>query len=428
MSDGPQVPAGAEPAPPEPRSPRGRPARRLLELLFLLAGLSLLVHWATRPQRVASLVMSQTGRALGLEITASGASEYHLRGWPQIVLRDVVARQPGNPTPVLRAERVLLSLPWSTLRSRGRDLVIHRIELDAPVLHVAAMRQWLASRPDTGETRTPRLTNGFIVRRGQVLGGDWRIGSVDIDVPSLAPGEPVRGRVRGRAVAAATTIAFDVHASLTAPGAGGGLGIVGPVRVMRNGWQLALDLHLRGLPDFEEAFLLRNAAAAADAVYTRGDTRLAFRIGLAGEAHFAGGLVLQPAGLVLRQGREIPDLRAGGRIAWTRALALDLAGTMHEWPRRWPSLPSPLHRGSGPMPFSLDYEGPVDFPGVADLRLSRGPTRFDAHFRLPHVVDWLDDPPTGTPIPPLDGTLFAPRLDIPGATLEGVEIEVDGLD
>ena len=66
-----------------------------------------------------------------------------------------------------------------------------------------------------------------------------------------------------------------------------------------------------------------------------------------------------------------------------------------------------------------------DFADVASLRLRRDATRFDARFRLPEMLAWLDDVATGTPLPPLRGSLSTPKLEVAGATLEGVEIELD---
>ena len=124
-----------------------RRRRWLLACAAIALLLAIVAWWGTRPQRVAGLVMSQLGSILGLEISASGVSEYTLAGGPKLVLRDMEARAPGAPRPVLRASRVLVSVPWSTVRSRGADLTIKRIELDAPVLDVPMLQAWLASRP-----------------------------------------------------------------------------------------------------------------------------------------------------------------------------------------------------------------------------------------------------------------------------------------
>jgi len=126
--------------------------RRRLALLLgagivLLLLLALLLRYVLQPERVAGFVLDSLGKSLGLEITATGTSEYRLRGTPTLVVRDVVAREPGAATPLLRAQRAYVSVPWSTVRSRGESLDITRIELDAPVLDVTALQHWLASRP-----------------------------------------------------------------------------------------------------------------------------------------------------------------------------------------------------------------------------------------------------------------------------------------
>ena len=88
-------------------------------------------------------------------------------------------------------------------------------------------------------------------------------------------------------------------------------------------------------------------------------------------------------------------------------------------------MPPPLGASSSSLPFALDYVGAADFADAARLRLRRDEARFDARFRLPDVLAWLDDGGSGTLLPPLSGTASAPRLEISGAQLEGVEISID---
>src|SRR5699024_9388480 len=95
------------------------------------------------------------------------------------------------------------------------------------------------------------------------------------------------------------------------------------------------------------------------------------------------------------------------------------------WPQDWPALPPPLSASTSPMAFALDYTGRIDFADLAALELQRDATRFDARFRLPAVLAWLDAGATGSLLPPLQGSLSTPRLEIAGATLEGVEVGLD---
>ena len=77
------------------------------------------------------------------------------------------------------------------------------------------------------------------------------------------------------------------------------------------------------------------------------------------------------------------------------------------------------------MPFALDYAGRVDFSDLATLQVRRDDTSLDARFHLPVVLDWINADAGGSPLPPLQGKLRTPRVEIAGAQLEGVEIEFD---
>src|SRR5690554_3905672 len=100
-----------------------------------------------QPRQLARIALGSVGGALGLEIAFEGDARYRLRGTPLLEVRDVAMRQPGAAEPLLRAQRVLMSLPWSTLRDRAAPLVLERIELDAPVVDIARVQAWLAARP-----------------------------------------------------------------------------------------------------------------------------------------------------------------------------------------------------------------------------------------------------------------------------------------
>ena len=72
----------------------------------------------------------------------------------------------------------------------------------------------------------------------------------------------------------------------------------------------------------------------------------------------------------------------------------------------------------------LDYRGALAFSDSASLSLRRDATVLAARFRLPEVLAWVDAGDQSSPLPPLAGTLRTPRVEIAGATLEGVEMEL----
>ena len=411
---------------PAPRSPPAGRGRRLwIALAAALVLLVLAVAWLAQPPRVAGLILDRAGAALGLEITAGGVSEYSLRGTPTLVVRDLVARQPGAAEPVLRAGRVYLSLPWSTLRSRGADLTVERVELDAPRLDLGALQRWRASRPPSGEVRIPTLTGGLHVVRGEVIGAGWSVDRIAISLPSLHPDRAVAGRVAGRFRNGGTTMPFDLQVALTEVSMAASLGASGIATVVTPEWRMPMRPTFSGrLHGGDDGIGLDRFLLGASARHLSADRELAFYLGLAGPLRYLDGVFLiDPLGVALRGAGLVPRMDAAGRFEWQDAMTLNLEGTLARWPDAWPSLPAPLDASDAPLAFALDHTGPANLSGPTRLRLLRGASTFDARFHLPDVLAWSSQLDSGNPLPPLDGSFATPTLEIPGATLHGVEIE-----
>ena len=411
-------------APVQVRTRRGRLARFAIVMVILLVALAIIASYLLQPQRASAFLLGRVGTSLGLRITASGAASYRLRGTPQLVLRGVVAQRPGDPNALLRAERVFVSVPWSTLRARGADLTAQRIELDAPILDVPALQRWLATRPPS-ETKVPTLIDGLRIVRGRVDNDGWRIDGIEVDLPSLAPGKPLRAHLMGRYVAPPTTLPFDLDVALTKPGNDAGLAVIGRVALEGDGWKLPAQIHLVGplhLGDDEVSML--PAKFGLSARYISAKSNLPFVLGAAGPLHFDEGVwALDPAALILHGRGLVPNASAKGALALGRRLVMRLHGDIAAWPEAWPALPAPLSGSTSPLAFNLDYVGQVDFSEIASLALQRDATKFDARFKLPAILAWLDAGVPGSPLPPLTGHLQTPRVDIAGTTLEGVEID-----
>ena len=420
----------------------GARARRLLLVAALiLLALVLALRFVLEPQRASRFLLERVGNSLGLEITASGAAEYRLRGTPQLVIRDVVAREPGAKVPLLSADRILLSLPWSTIRARGAVLAAERLELDRPVLQLSALQHWLATRPPSEQPRMPTLEKGLQVRNGSIRNdgakADWHIDGIAIDLPRLAPSEPLHARVRGRYVAAPVRVPFDlalalVRAEALLDGSPTGFGVVGRLALISGEeWLLPAHLRLSGPLRFQtDDIRILPARLGLAGSYRSGSTTLPFALGAHGPLRYDDGrLALAPAPLVLR-GRgapaedPIPDLVARGTLAFGDALTMQLDGAVARWPAAWPALPEPLGRPRGTIPVAVDYAGPIDFSGIVALRASKDATHFDGRFRVRALQAWLDSGMT-TPLPPMDGSLRTPLLEIAGARLEGVSIDLD---
>ncbi len=413
----------------KPTRRRRRWLRRLIALGIVLLLLSLLATWLLQPKQLVPLILDRAGKSLGLEITADGNAEARLRGEPQLIVRRLVAREPGAKTAILHAERVLLALPWSTLRNGGKDAVIKRIELDAPVLDVPALQAWLAKRPSGEETKIPTLTDGLRIVDGRIDNDDWRIEGVAVTLPSLHPQKPVEARIRGRYVDAPTAIPFDLAVALTRPANDAGIAVFGPLTIERDDWRLPATIQLSGpLHLGEDELTVTPAKLGVSARYESGDTRLPFSLGLHGPLRFDEATwVLAPVGVALRGESPIPSFDAHGALALGRRLVIELDGALPQWPDAWPALPAPVSDSTSPLPFALRYTGQPDLSGVAGLQLKRDATAFDGRFRLYDVLGWIDQS-GGSPLPPLDSRLRSPQLEISGATLEGVDIVLDDED
>lgn len=415
-------------------------ARRRLALLAVLAmlaaGIAALLYWTSRPPRFASLVTGTLGRSLGLEITAGGASEYRLRGTPLLVVRDVVVREPGAATPLLRADRIQVSVPWSTVRSRGRTLAIRRIELDSPRLDLPALQHWLATRPPS-EERIPTLTDGLQVNNGTITSSGWSIEGIDATLPSVHPDRRAHARLRGRYVDAPLTIPFDLDVALSRPARQADLRARGELTLDHGDWSMPSSVYVSGPLDLgRDAIRLTPAHIGIATQYVDGEQRIPFLLGLHGPLLFDESTwTLAPASLVLRERPMaqvasqapsiVPDLRARGRLAIGKGLSLRLGGMIAEWPAGWPTLPPPLGQSPSPLPFGLAYDGAADLSDTLGLALRRDATRFNGRLRVPAVLEWSRTAATGSPLPPLEGTLGTPRLEISGARLDGVEVSFE---
>ncbi len=402
--------------------------RRKITLLVIAAAIllgALVTRSLLDPAYLVPKLLAMAGDSLGLEISASGMGDYRLRGTPELTARNLVVREPGSGTILLSAERVHIAVPWSTLRARGTELSAVRIELDAPVLDAAAIQRWLAKRPPS-QNPVPTLSRGIGVTRGRIIGDGWNVDDLHLDLPSLAPGKPLRAHLRGRCNIGTTHMPLDVHATLTRPASGAGLGVVGQLSIETDDMRLPSTLRLSAKLHTEGGLQLQHVVLGSRSRLRSGETDLPFAMGIAGTLRMEGKTItLQPLGLATIGADAIPTLTSGGDFSWGDTMRFGLAGTLAGWPSAWPALPPPLGLSASPLPFQLAYRGAGDFSDVASLRMQRDDTFFDGRFRLIDVLDWVDAGAQGSPLPPLAAQVRTPRLEVSGATLEGVEVDIE---
>ncbi len=414
-------------------TPASQPSRKLawvaltLLILGLVAGLGL--RYVLQQQHVSRLVLDQLGRALGLELTASGATQYSIRGTPTLVIRDVVAIEPGATAPLLRADRILVSLPWSTIRAltagtAGTTITMDRVELDHPSLDLDALQRWLAHRP-AGKTRYPVLRKGVKVTDGRITTSGWSLDGLELDAALLAPDRRFNGHVAGRYRSGSMQLPFDLRVVLSRPTGDAALGLAGQVTIERDTWRMPSRVVLSGMLHVADGWRLERARLASSSRYQSGGTSVPFAAGIAGNLRYRDSrTLLAPMALVVQGSDVIPDLVANGKASLSETLGLQLAGTLPKWPDGWPELPPPLGTSRSPVAFGLQYLGKPDLSDQLALQLRRDEALFDGSFRAFEVSKWLAAGPGTSPIPPLTGRVSMPRLDIAGAQLQGVDISI----
>ena len=359
-------------------------------LAVLAALLAFAAWWVDRqlePTRLTATVLARAGAALGLELSIDGTPEYALRPEPRLVLPKLTVRQPGAAAPLLTADVAEVSLPWDTLLG-GDSLVITRIALQRPALDLAALADWQATRPEA-PFELPTLTNGLHVEDGRVIGGDWRLQSLQLELPELREGSPARIAASGVFTQATTIVDFDLTANLATAGLASDFAFAGKGRLRRDGLDVPWDLASEGRLD-----------ASAET------TQLAI------------------AALTLASKSPVPDLDAKGQASFGEATGIQLQGTIKQWPEGWPALPAPMAASTSPLAYTVVYEGAGDFSAPIALTVLRDQTRFEGRFVLNEITGWLDAG-DAAPLPPLVGTLSTPSLEISGATLEGVNIQIE---
>ena len=398
--------------------------------VVLLLLIAVALRTVLRPDFATGVIIEQVGRQLGLEITTSGPAEYDIRGTPRLVLRGLRGRQPGHGRDLLTAERLYLLVPWETLKTRGHVLDVERAEIDAPVLDLAALQAWRGTRPSSAAQRLPTLTRGLRVVRGTLVGEGWSLDGITIDTPFFAPQRPLAAHVAGRYVARTLQLPFDLHLAMSKPATEAALGLAGTLEPIAKDWRLPMRIRLSAPMHWgKDGFRLSPAKLGANVRYLgTGGKPLPFIVGAYGTERVSkDGLDWSPLALALRGEGVVPDLDARGSVQAGTKIAFALDGRIRQWPDAWPRLPAPLDQSRSPLPFSLGYDGALDLSDVVALDVRRDATRFDGRLHIRDVLVWRNAMDTGSPLPPIDGHLSTPRLDIAGARLEGIEIEFEEL-
>ena len=328
--------------------------------------LALAAAWLARllePERLSALLLREAAQRTGLALAVAEPADVSF--WPDlhIELSGLQASTGRDGAPMLTVAAVDLVLPWSALLRR--EARIQALRLREPVLDRAQLAHWLEARPaSTGAAwELPELSASLVVIDGSVV----------------APDSPASWQLRG----------LMLETSPLLPG--------------------------------------RRFEAEGSAQLQMGEDNWSGRFEFATVPESGGGaLLLDPLHLVVRDadGALLADavghLRAGPRDALSVALTVEL-GTMPA------ALAGPLGTtdAAAPASVALAYQGTTAWAG--ELRVEARHAGTVAEFRgVPdELLEWWAGDPR-TPLPPGEGRASLPTIELEGARLEGIELQLRG--
>lgn len=185
---------------------RGRRAWiALAVLVVLLAGATLAIRSAIKPENLARTITGWVERELDATLTLEQAPA--LRLVPRLQLDMAGVRLERNGSLLASVGELRIAMPWSSLWRGG--LAVESLTLRRPTIAWPALTQLLAELSDpAAPARTPRLPRiavGLRIEDGTLLSGpddgDWRLDQVSILTTPLQNGEPFHidagARLRG---------------------------------------------------------------------------------------------------------------------------------------------------------------------------------------------------------------------------------------
>lgn len=366
-----------------PRSRRGWIVLGVLALAFSLGA-----WWVNRqlePQRLTAIVLRQLGSSLKLDLSFDGLPDYAMRPEPRLLIPNLVVTDPSNGAVILRTERLEVSLPWATLT--GGYPVITRLDLSKPQLDLPGLQHWLATRPKA-PFKLPTLTKGLSVHNGRLLADGWLMDAVELTLPRLKQGDAAVADLALRFEQGTTAASFTGSLQFTTAG-------------------LASNLHIEGKGELKRTPKPLAYVVSFDGRYLSDDA----------------GFHLDATAFHLQGDSPLPTLALSGNAVIGESLQLGLQGELANWPKDWPALPAPLDGAKGPLPLHLSYRGKPDLSDVLTFDVALNETKFNSSLRLPQMQAWLDEK-DAAPLPPLNGVLSSPQLNVEGIELKGVTVEI----
>lgn len=367
-------------------------SKRARRIWIFLVGFGLVLSigawWINKqlePTKLTNTVLGKIGEELNLKFEFTGLPSYAMKPEPRLILPNLKVSNPADSKVFLSATRVEISLPWSTIL--GDTPHITRIEADNPILDFPGLRAWQATRPPA-PFEVPTFTSGLEINNGQLMDDTYSIKDIQLSLPHLEDQQAIDAQVSGLFQQDKTTISFN-----------------GPLTIAKAG--LGSDFTL-----------------ASKGELNPGNKPLPYQLKTTGNyASLEKSFDLTAKTLSWTSESPLPNLESNLFVSLGDSLKLKSSGTITEWPEGWPTLPAPMNQQTKNIPYQLDYSGKADFSDAISLVINIEKSKLESTLKIADIQQWLDQK-DGSPLPPLQGRLETPDIQMDGVSLEGISIEI----
>lgn len=367
-------------------------SKRARRIWIFLIGFGLVLSigawWINKqlePTKLTHTVLGKIGEELNLKFEFEGLPSYAMKPEPRLILPNLKVINPADDKAFLSATRVEISLPWSTIL--GDTPHITRIEADSPILDFRGLRAWQATRPAT-PFEIPTFTSGLEINNGQLLDDGYSIKKIQLLLPHLQDQQPVEAQVAGLFQQDKTIVSFS-----------------GPLTIEKAGLDSDFTLDSKGELNID------------------GKSR-PYELKTAGNyASLEKSFDVTAKTLNWNSESPLPNLESSLFVSIGNVLQLKSSGLIAEWPKDWPVLPAPMNQQTKNIPYQLEYSGKPDFSDAISLVITIDKTKLDSSLKISDIQQWLVQK-DGSPLPPLQGRLETPDIQVDGVSLEGISIEI----
>jgi uncharacterized protein involved in outer membrane biogenesis len=367
-------------------------SKRARRIWIFLIGLGLLIAigawWINKqlePTKLTNTVLGKIGEELNLKFRFEGQPSYAMKPEPRLVLPNLQVINPADDKVFLSAKRIEISLPWSTIL--GDTPHITRIEADEPIVNFPGLQAWQATRPPS-PFKVPTFTNGLKINNGQFVDDGYSIKNIQLSLPHLEDQQPIKAKVSGIFQQVKTTISFD-----------------GPLSIAKAGLNSDFELESKGELQW-------------------GDKPQTYQLKTVGDyASLEKSFDMHCKTLSFISISPLPNLRATLNLSVGEALKIGSLGEIAEWPKDWPTLPAPMNQKTKNIPYELAYFGKLDFSDAVALKLTPEKSQLSSSLKIADMQNWLGQT-DGSLLPPLQGKMDTPSIQLDGVNLEGISIEI----